>query len=91
MLTCVIQRNFKAQGRFTDDNKKRIDDNFKKDLYNQCAHESEQEVCDGIADIYYEAVCFISAMLKNALMYAIQVRIFGSKRREAVEAVAQRA
>lgn len=30
-------RNYKKQGRFTDANRLRIDNNFKSDLYNQCA------------------------------------------------------
>ncbi|KAL5428333.1 hypothetical protein PMIN04_000768 [Paraphaeosphaeria minitans] len=48
-------RNFKAQERFTDANKLRIDDNFRKDLYNQCAKQSFTSICEGLADIYYAA------------------------------------
>ncbi|KAG9186274.1 hypothetical protein G6011_02830 [Alternaria panax] len=47
--------NFKAQNRF-DANKARIDDNFKTDMFNQCAHESAKRVCKITATLYYEAV-----------------------------------
>ncbi|KAJ9605633.1 hypothetical protein H2200_009482 [Cladophialophora chaetospira] len=50
-------RNYKAQGRFDDDGKARIDNNFKSDMYNECSSEGDLEVvCDGVADLYYEAV-----------------------------------
>ncbi|KAI5853274.1 phospholipase A2 group [Morchella snyderi] len=51
-------RNFKAQNRLTDANRLAIDNNFKKDLYNECGKQGflKQGVCEGIADVYYEAV-----------------------------------
>ncbi|KAH8148003.1 uncharacterized protein LAJ45_08105 [Morchella importuna] len=51
-------RNFKAQSRFTEANRLLIDDNFKRDLYNMCGTYGllKREVCEGIADVYYEAV-----------------------------------
>ncbi|OAX83076.1 hypothetical protein ACJ72_02564 [Emergomyces africanus] len=52
-------RNYKAQDRFTRDNKKKIDKNFRSDLYNECAKEKDdgkEEACKDIADIYYWAV-----------------------------------
>ncbi|KAK5088133.1 hypothetical protein LTR05_002350 [Lithohypha guttulata] len=51
-------RNYKAQGRFSDDNKDLIDLNFKKDLYNECATEGliSEGICKGVADVYFEAV-----------------------------------
>ncbi|KAF2092890.1 hypothetical protein NA57DRAFT_61994 [Rhizodiscina lignyota] len=51
-------RNYKAEGRFTEDNRKRIDDNFKSDLDGICSQYSglEKDTCDGLADVYYEAV-----------------------------------
>jgi len=49
-------RNYKAQSRFTDANKLRIDNNFKSDLYNQCQSESSPSICEGTADVYYAAV-----------------------------------
>lgn len=52
-------RNCKAQSRFTDANKAKIDSNLKSDLYNQCAKEDDQAaegVCKGVADVYYDAV-----------------------------------
>ena len=50
-------RNYKAQGRF-DAGKPSIDSNFKKDMDNVCSTESELKklLCDGVADVYYEAV-----------------------------------
>ena len=58
-------RNYKAQSRFTDPAKATIDDNFREDMYNQCATEGAlQGLCRGVADLYYAAV-----------------REFGSKRR----------
>lgn len=38
------------------DNKRRIDDNFKSDLYNQCAKQHFTDICEGLADVYYTAV-----------------------------------
>ncbi|OJD16005.1 hypothetical protein AJ78_03797 [Emergomyces pasteurianus Ep9510] len=52
-------RNYKAQDRFTKDNKKKIDKNFRSDLYDECAKEKDndkEEDCKDIADIYYWAV-----------------------------------
>ncbi|KAJ4304606.1 hypothetical protein N0V90_000132 [Kalmusia sp. IMI 367209] len=49
-------RNYKAQSRFTDPNKLKIDNNFKTDLYNQCNSESFVSVCKSLADVYYAAV-----------------------------------
>lgn len=48
-------RNFKAQNRF-EANKARIDDNFKTDMFNQCANESAKGPCEATATLYYEAV-----------------------------------
>ncbi|KAI9793468.1 MAG: hypothetical protein M1833_000754 [Piccolia ochrophora] len=54
-------RNFKAQGRLTEDHRGNIDQNLKDDLYSECAKhdgfESWRGVeCRRIADIYYIAV-----------------------------------
>ena len=49
-------RNYKAQDRFSDDNKDKIDTNFKNDLYDQCETEDNVDGCKKIADIYYWAV-----------------------------------
>ena len=60
-------RNYKAQSRFSDDAKARIDDNFHDDMDNQCATEDgdvKRGLCEGVATLYYEAV-----------------KAFGSKRR----------
>ncbi|KAJ3540734.1 hypothetical protein NM208_g4935 [Fusarium decemcellulare] len=48
--------NYRAQTRFTVSNKKRIDDNFKTDLYYQCNSTSTVGVCKALADVYYAAV-----------------------------------
>ena len=53
-------RNYKQQDRFTEPNRKVIDDNFKPDLYNLCKGyhglSSWKGVeCRGIADLYYAA------------------------------------
>ncbi|KAL2127085.1 hypothetical protein VTI74DRAFT_11364 [Chaetomium olivicolor] len=49
-------RNYKAQNRFTDAGKLRIDNNFKNDLYYQCISVSAKGVCEALADVYYAAV-----------------------------------
>lgn len=51
-------RNFKAQSRFTEDNRKRIDDQFKIDLYKECEPKDviSRGACKGTADVYYAAV-----------------------------------
>ncbi|KAH6875055.1 secretory phospholipase A2 [Alternaria rosae] len=48
-------RNYKQQGRF-DAMKARTDDNFKTDMFNQCATESAKGPCEATATLYYEAV-----------------------------------
>jgi len=51
-------RNYKQQDRFTEPNRKRIDDNFKKDLYNECSKYGVPGSweCRGLANVYYQAV-----------------------------------
>ncbi|KAK1830654.1 phospholipase a2 [Podospora conica] len=49
-------RNYRDQSRFTTANKKKIDDNFKKDLYYQCSSSSVGWLCRALADVYYAAV-----------------------------------
>ncbi|MFC7329468.1 phospholipase [Marinactinospora rubrisoli] len=46
-------RNYKLQSRFTEDNRLRIDNNFRDDMYSVCGSSS---VCRGVANIYYQAV-----------------------------------
>ncbi|SHF34672.1 phospholipase [Streptoalloteichus hindustanus] len=46
-------RNYKKQSRFTKDNRKRIDDNFRADMYSIC---DDSWTCKRTADIYYHAV-----------------------------------
>lgn len=50
--------NFKAQGRFTEANRKRIDDNFLADLNRECAKQSffPGLACKATAQLYYTAV-----------------------------------
>ncbi|KAF8541173.1 prokaryotic phospholipase A2-domain-containing protein [Trichophaea hybrida] len=51
-------RNYKKQQRFTDDNKHKIDDNFKKDMYDECHKYSvlKRDICKTFANTYYDAV-----------------------------------
>ncbi|PRW64424.1 phospholipase [Actinopolyspora mortivallis] len=46
-------RNYKKQGRFTEQNRRAIDDNFRADMYSSCAGEA---LCERAADLYYLAV-----------------------------------
>ena len=46
-------RNYKVQERFDEDNRLRIDDNFRDDMYGSCGDDS---ACRGVANIYYQAV-----------------------------------
>jgi hypothetical protein len=46
-------RNYKRQGRFTEANRLRIDNNFKDDMYEVC---NGNWACDRFADSYYWAV-----------------------------------
>lgn len=46
-------RNYKAQNRFTEDARLRIDNNFRSDMYALCGSRS---LCRWTADIYYKAV-----------------------------------
>ncbi|KAG6105812.1 hypothetical protein E4U14_004919 [Claviceps sp. LM454 group G7] len=48
--------NFRPQHRFTKENKKRIDDNFKDDLHYQCRGVSGAWACRALANAYYFAV-----------------------------------
>ncbi|KAK5075770.1 hypothetical protein LTR70_009764 [Exophiala xenobiotica] len=51
-------RNYKEQGRFTDENRKRVDDNFLEDLYSECSVYGtvSELLCKGVADVYYHSV-----------------------------------
>ncbi|RDW63317.1 secretory phospholipase A2 [Coleophoma cylindrospora] len=54
-------QNMRAQSRLTEANRKRIDDNFKTDMYNECKKYHGWEAykgvkCRRIADVYYLAV-----------------------------------
>ncbi|KXX73317.1 hypothetical protein MMYC01_210242 [Madurella mycetomatis] len=49
-------RNYRAQNRFTDAGKLRVDNQFRTDLYYQCRSVSAQGVCEGLAEVYYAAV-----------------------------------
>ncbi|KAF8466007.1 prokaryotic phospholipase A2-domain-containing protein [Kalaharituber pfeilii] len=51
-------RNYKAQSRFTEPNRKKIDDKFKADLYNECKKQGTlaEIACKALADTYYVAV-----------------------------------
>ncbi|MER7081133.1 phospholipase A2 [Saccharopolyspora kobensis] len=46
-------RNYKKQERFTEPNRKEIDDNFRDDMYTACG---DNLACKGTANIYYFAV-----------------------------------
>ena len=46
-------RNYKKQGRFNETTRLRIDNNFKSDMYFQCAG---NWACNRTADLYYAAV-----------------------------------
>ncbi|KAF3354643.1 putative secreted protein like [Verticillium longisporum] len=48
--------NFRAQTRFTESNKLRIDNQFRTDLRFQCQSSSVRGVCNALADVYYSAV-----------------------------------
>ncbi|KAL2753414.1 hypothetical protein ACRALDRAFT_1065284 [Sodiomyces alcalophilus JCM 7366] len=48
--------NFRAQSRFTSNNKLRIDNKFRDDLYYQCNTNGHGAVCRALADVYYAAV-----------------------------------
>jgi hypothetical protein len=60
-------RNYKAQGRFDSAGKARIDSNFKKDMDNQCSTYELDEVCDGVAELYYEAVVEFGSKKKKLM------------------------
>lgn len=52
-------RNYKAQSRFTEANKAKLDLNLRSDLYKKCAEEEDRDVeiiCKNVANIYYDAV-----------------------------------
>ncbi|TDQ53723.1 phospholipase [Actinorugispora endophytica] len=46
-------RNYKLQSRFTEENRLRIDDRFREDMYSSCGG---NPLCRGVANIYYSAV-----------------------------------
>ncbi|MEV6228475.1 phospholipase [Saccharopolyspora shandongensis] len=46
-------RNYKKQDRFGEADRKKVDDNFKADMYSVCGSDV---VCKGTANIYYYAV-----------------------------------
>lgn len=46
-------RNYTRQQRLSEDNRRRIDDNFRADMYSACA---DDVLCESTADLYYWAV-----------------------------------
>ncbi len=46
-------RNYQQQARFTEDNRQRIDDNFKADMYSNC---DDDTGCEVTANVYHWAV-----------------------------------
>ncbi|KAH6981361.1 phospholipase A2 [Ilyonectria robusta] len=48
--------NYRAQTRFTESAKLKIDNNFKTDLYYQCTSVTLSSICRALADVYYAAV-----------------------------------
>ncbi|SFS34195.1 phospholipase [Saccharopolyspora flava] len=46
-------RNYKLQERFSEDNRLKIDDNFRDDMYSACDGDG---ACEATADLYYQAV-----------------------------------
>ncbi|NYH78003.1 hypothetical protein FHR84_001325 [Actinopolyspora biskrensis] len=55
-------RNYENQGRFTEDNRLSIDDNFRADMYSACAGDT---ACERAADVYYFAVRQFGASSDN--------------------------
>ncbi|WP_347567493.1 phospholipase [Actinopolyspora sp. BKK1] len=55
-------RNYENQGRFTEDNRLRIDNNFRADMYSACAGDT---ACERAADVYYYAVRQFGASSDN--------------------------
>lgn len=55
-------RNYERQGRFTEDNRLRIDNNFRADMYSACAGDT---ACERAADVYYFAVRQFGASSDN--------------------------
>lgn len=52
-------RNYQLQERFTDQNRKRIDGQFRDDLHSTCEQDPDvldKATCHGTAEIYYAAV-----------------------------------
>ena len=51
-------RNFKAQNRFSEANRLKIDNRFHSDLYSMCSTYGGVKVaaCERLADVYYTAV-----------------------------------
>ncbi|KAF8448417.1 prokaryotic phospholipase A2-domain-containing protein [Terfezia claveryi] len=60
-------RNYKAQGRFMETNRLRIDVNFKNDLMNECNKSSrvKKVLCRKTAETYYDAVRLFGNLKKN--------------------------
>ncbi|KAH8658112.1 prokaryotic phospholipase A2-domain-containing protein [Xylariales sp. PMI_506] len=50
--------NYKKEGRFTEDNRGKIDNNFRKDMFDQCAKYNivAETACKVVAEAYYTAV-----------------------------------
>ncbi|KAL1835437.1 hypothetical protein VTJ49DRAFT_6709 [Mycothermus thermophilus] len=58
-------RNYKAQKRFTDAGKLKVDNQFKTDLYYQCRSTSVRGVCEALAEVYYAAVRAFGGSTQN--------------------------
>ena len=63
-------RNFKRLDKFTDEERKKIDDNFKNDLNDECAKQGDDEKeCKTLAEVYYLAVRACGGGDCNPLMH----------------------
>ncbi|KAH7371684.1 secretory phospholipase-like protein A2 [Pyrenochaeta sp. MPI-SDFR-AT-0127] len=62
-------RNYKLQGRFTKQDRKKIDKNFKNDMFNQCAHENgSKDACRTMAKMYYRSVRMFGASVATQML-----------------------
>lgn len=78
-------RNYKKQSRFSKDNKRSIDDNF-KDLLFQCESVSAKVPCRTLANVYYLAVRALGSLKEAAMEKREEQAVMLAQYKAAVEA-----
>lgn len=68
-------RNYKKQDRFSEEDRRRVDDNFKADMYSNCG---DKPACKATANIYYFAVREFGAISSSTADALTKAQVTGN-------------